>query len=407
MKVNWKYEIGHNVHTEKLDIKILDREIREKIINVKNKPTKENCKYYKYQCNICGYIDWKDERKISTRGCPCCSGKVLIKGINSFADKRPDLLIYFKDEEEAYSYMLGSHHIANLICPICDEERTMEMRMLAKQGFSCRNCGDSVSYPEKFIKSFLEQAKVNYICQLSKKDFNWCDKYRYDFYAKDFNCIIEVNGSQHYDKCFTNKDAYTLEQVKTNDKIKEELALKNGINYYVKIDCRKSNLETIKNGIINSNLCNILNISIEDIDLNKCAIDANKNLMKEVCDFYNQHNDMTPPMIASYFNISRVTIVEYLKRGAELGLCDYNVERAKIESWLKASKVSAKKKSKQVKAYDNNNNFIGAFDNALKAKEYIDERYNVNLCTSSIQAVCTGRYKQHKGFIFKYKENGM
>jgi radical SAM protein with 4Fe4S-binding SPASM domain len=58
----------------------------------------------------------------------------------------------------------------------------MEMRLLARQGFSCKNCGDNITYPEKFIKSFLEQAKIKYIYQLSKKDFNWCDKYKYGFH---------------------------------------------------------------------------------------------------------------------------------------------------------------------------------------------------------------------------------
>lgn len=338
MDINWKYEIGQRVRTEKLDIEILDREIREKMVTEKGVSVKRNKKYYKYKCNICNYIGWKEQTKVYTRGCPCCSGRVSAKGINSFADKRPDLLVYFKDKEEAYNHTIGSHHIAELKCPICGEERTMEMRLLARQGFFCKNCGDSISYPEKFMKSFLEQAKVKYIYQLSKRDFSWCDKYKYDYYLEDFNCIIEVNGSQHYDKCFTNKGACTLEQVKANDIAKEKLALKNGVVHYIKVDCRKSDPEVIKNGIINSNLCDILNVNIEDVDLNKCAVDANRNIMKEVCDFYNQHSDMTPPMIAPYFDVDRVTILEYLKRGASLGLCNYDVEKAKIESRLKGAK---------------------------------------------------------------------
>lgn len=69
--------------------------------------------------------------------------------------------------------------------------------------------------------------------------------------------------------------------------------------------------------------------------------------------------------------------------------------------------MAGKKMSKQVNVYDRNNNFIGTFDSASKAKEYIDKKYNINLCISNISAVCTGRYRQHKGFIFKYVQKGI
>lgn len=401
MKIKWKYNIGQIIHNEKLNIEIIDKEIRERIINIKGKPTKENCKYYKYKCKICGYTGWKNERKMFINGCPCCSGNIIVKGINSLGDKRPDLLIYFKNKEDAYDYAVGSHYVVDLKCPICGEERPMEIRVLAKRGFSCRKCGDNISYPEKFIKSFLEQVNVKYIYQLSKKNFNWCDKYKYDYYIEDYNCIIEVNGSQHYNKCFTNKGAKTLEQTKLIDEIKEELALNNGIDYYIKIDCRKSEPETIKNGIINSNLCNILNIDIGSINFNKCAIDANRNIMREVCNFYNQHKDMTPPMIAPYFNINRVTVLDYLKRGAELGLCDYDVEKAKIEAKIKGATMAGIKTSKQINVYDMNNNFIGTFSNAAKAKEFILKRYNIELNVQNIRNACRRKDKQYKGYYFE------
>ena len=278
----------------------------------------------------------------------------------------------------------------------------MDIHSLTSQGFSCNKCGDHISYPEKFLMSFLRQAKIPYKYQLSKKDFEWCEKYRYDFYLINDNGIVEVNGNQHYNKEFTCKGAKTLDEIKEIDKIKEELALKNGISHYIKINCKKSNLETIKKGIIESGICDILNINITKIDFTQCAIDANKNLMKEVCDFYNKNPDMTPPKIAPYFNVDRVTILDYLKRGKELGLCNYDVEKAKQEAHIIAGNAASKKLSKRLAAYDSENNFLGEFKNAKCTAEYFEENFNIKLNIKNIQAVCTGKYKQHKGFIFKY-----
>ena len=36
-------------------------------------------------------------------GCPACCGRVFIPSINSVAAKRPDLLVYFKNKDDAYS----------------------------------------------------------------------------------------------------------------------------------------------------------------------------------------------------------------------------------------------------------------------------------------------------------------
>lgn len=297
---------------------------------------------------------------------------------------------------------MGSGFKVELKCPICGNERKMDVHSLASQGFSCNRCDDGISFPEKFIMSFLEQAQIQYQYQLSKKDFKWCEKYRYDFYINNNNCIIEANGAQHYNNSFTNRGGITLEEIKEIDRKKEKIALENGITHYIKINCQKSNLDTIRNGIIESNICNILNIDISKINFVQCAIDANKNIMKEVCDFYNSNPNMTPPKIAPYFNVDRVTILDYLKRGKELGLCNYDKEIAKQNAHIIAGEAISKKLSKKVVAYDKDNNFIGEFKNARYTKEYFKETYNIKLNTSNIQDVCVGRHKHHKGYIFKY-----
>ena len=90
------------------------------------------------------------------------------------------------------------------------------------------NCGDKVSYDEKFLSSILSQLKVDFATQLSKSTFNWCDKYRYDFYIPSLNMIIETHGIQHYEE---NKNwTMSLEEEQENDKIKKELAYQTKLN---------------------------------------------------------------------------------------------------------------------------------------------------------------------------------
>ena len=188
--IKWKYEIGENICNQYNDITILDRELRIRTINCKGKKINENRKYYQYLCHKCGYDkSWKEESKIVNRGCPVCRGYLAIEEINTIGDKRPDLLVYFQNKEDAYKYTTGSHSHLNLTCPTCGTPKETTPHILCRQGFFCDKCSDGVSYPEKFMMSFLEQAKIDFQYQLSKKHFEWCDKYKYDFYIKNKNCI--------------------------------------------------------------------------------------------------------------------------------------------------------------------------------------------------------------------------
>ena len=395
--------MGENIKTQLSDFTILDREIRERMTNCKGVVVKEKRKYYNVKCNKCGYKDgWKEETKITTRGCPCCAGHIAVKGINSVGDLRPDLFNYFFDAEDAYLYTTGSRGIVKTICPVCGYIQEKSIYDLTHNGFVCKRCSDGISYPEKFIMSFLDQAGINYQYQLSKTTFKWCGKYKYDFYIKDENCIIEVNGAQHYTKEFTCSGAKSLEEVQRNDKIKKDIALKNGIDIYIEIDCHKSEIQIIRDGIYKSKIFELLNIDKDKIDFINCAIFANKNLMKEVCNFYNKNTYMTPPEIAPLFKVNRATILKYLKDGEELGLCDYNADVAKIESRLKGAKMAKIKNRKKLKVFDKTKKYIGTFNNSTDASEYIYDNFGIKLNYGNISATCRGTQKTHKGFYFEY-----
>ena len=213
-------------------------------------------------------------------------------------------------------------------------------------------CKDGNSYPEKFMKSLLNQLKIDYITQYSPQ---WVKPKRYDFYFKinDEEYIIETHGLQHYKyRGFSSLNSKTSEEEQENDEIKKELAIKNGIKpeNYIVIDCRKSDLEWIKNSIIHSKLNEIFDLN--DIDWVKIGQQCQKSIVKEVCDYWYLHNEINnenlkAKSIGILFDISRETIVRYLKRGTELDWCKYNPK----EEMRKCAKESVKKSCKPIEIF--------------------------------------------------------
>ncbi len=95
--------------------------------------------------------------------------------------------------------------------------------MIPSNGFSCKRCGDGISYGEKFVYSMLCELNIDFITQLSHITFSWCEKYKYDFYIPSINTIVEVHGRQHY---FDEESAKPLEK---NTKFEFSIVTKNDI----------------------------------------------------------------------------------------------------------------------------------------------------------------------------------
>ena len=177
-----------------------------------------------------------------------------------------------------------------------------------------------LSYPEKITISLLDQLKINYIHQLTKKNFKWCGKYKYDFYIPKYNMIIEVHGMQHYEQ--TSGVFVSYENQHTIDDTKKNIALSNNIRNYLELDCRYSNLEYIKKSILSSDLIKYFNLS--KLDWNMADEYSTKNIVKEICIYYEKYkNEILLKDIASHFNICYCTLIKYLKKGNKYNWCDY------------------------------------------------------------------------------------
>ncbi|MGV2640105.1 hypothetical protein GNF86_01435 [Clostridium perfringens] len=386
----FKFATGTIIRSNNKEIKILE------CMRIKNNG-KQNYsqKAYKYKCSKCNYIGFINEKDIiKGENCPVCSGHKVVKGINDLMTTDFWLAKYVKDVHVLEKYSRGSNKKIDLICPLCgyiDKNKVIN-RVIKAEKYTCPKCSDGKSYPEKFVLNVLEQLNLVFETEYSPK---WIKPKRYDFYIEDLNMIIETHGEQHYNGHFESVGGRTLEEEQANDKYKREIALANGIKHYIELDCRESNMDWIKNSILSSKLAKIFDLS--RIDWNKCAEFANKNIIKEACNYWNEGIKSTTK-ISEIIGVSRQTIRKYLCIGKELKWCDYNVE---ISNYYKNKKVSEETKSRcSKKIICLNNNKI--FDSASECSKQSEEIFGVKLTTSSIGRVCRNERKQYKGLIFKY-----
>jgi len=271
--------------------------------------------------NIHGFTDVNQQRTINSFNCHQC---------NIIAITHPELVKYLVNKEDAYKYSIGVRKNILVKCLDCGQEKMIDIDKIITQGVGCSRCSDGKSYPSKFLFSLFEQINTNFITELSKKTFEWCDNFRYDFYIID-GIICETHGSQHYKQPSGNWGV--LEDIQENDKNKEILARYNGVSNYIVVDCRESTLEWIKNNILKSELPELLNFIESDIDWLKCHEYACSSLVKEACNLWNSGTNKMEKIIKD-LKVCRMTAREYLKQGAELGWCNYDPaeERRRVSS---------------------------------------------------------------------------
>lgn len=121
------------------------------------------------------------------------------------------------------------------ICPECNEVYKALWGEVAyiyegkPHRLRCSRCSKSESNLEYVVRSYLENIKINFTKQ---KRFDNCRNIYplpFDFYLDDYNCAIEVNGSQHY---YENEMfVQTLEERQRLDKIKKDYCKDNNVLY--------------------------------------------------------------------------------------------------------------------------------------------------------------------------------
>jgi len=385
----YKYKPNDIIKTNNGEIQIIET------LKIKGK------REYKYKCLKDGFIGTISEYHLNDgNGCPVCSNKKTLKGVNDIATTNPELLIYFANIEDAYKYTKSSSKEIKLICKDCQHEKNIRIDTFYNYGIMCNKCSDGKTYPEKFMFNVLEQLQYKFIPQLTKATFKWCDNYRYDFYIDNINCIIETHGIQHYKETKGIWDK--LQAIQENDKIKEQLAIENNIKNYIVLDCRKSDLDWIKNSIMkrdqnNPNqqcLAEILNFKEEDINWLKCHEFACNSLVKVVCDYWNSGIESTVN-ISKILNMHNSTIRKYLKQGTKLDLCNYDAKK-EVKRTLELGHGHNKRKIVQLTV---DGKFLKEWDCIKTTSE------KINVHQNGIVQCCKGKYKTSGGYKWMYKED--
>lgn len=395
---NFKKNIYEQIKDDKRDLIIIDREYRRVYKKKGNKY--ENQKWYKYRCNKCNNEDWVIEHSLCTQntGCNICNATApkAKLGINTIWDTDRWMVDLGMSERDAQTHTKACNDKILVKCPNCKKDKSCKISdIYSNKSIGC-TCGDGFSYPEKFITSMLTQLNIKFDNQLSKDIASWCKEYKYDFYMQKYNTIIEAHGLQHYEESNRGR---TLAEEQENDEIKKKLALNNGIQNYVVLDCRYSDLDYIKNSILNSELAKLLDLST--VDWLKCEEFALKNIVKEVCNYWNnKEKEETTQTIAEnnpWGIKSKETICRYLKKGVTLGWTNYNPKEEMIKSAVKVSKIT----SKQVEIFKDGIS-LGVFESCAELSRQSKELFGVKLSQGNISSVCIGKRSHHKGFIFKY-----
>ena len=234
-------------------------------------------------------------------------------------DNRPRYCKDVKNPEDGYKLTRRSDKKADWLCPDCGcEIKQKTVNNTTMNGLVCPLCGNTRSLGHRIVNAVLSELEIEFI---NEKSFYWGDGKSYDIYIESMNCIVEVNGIQHYEEGgFNTMCGMTLEQEIANDKYKKELAITNGIENYIYIDSRKSDIDFIIQSIKNNQefniLFNIKNISWENVINNSSTSDV-----ITIRDLYNQGKSV--PEIQKVVHLSDTVIQRKLHALTEYGLCNY------------------------------------------------------------------------------------
>lgn len=191
-----------------------------------------------FHCNVCGH-KWllRPVKFVAGRRCPNCakikktkSNETFIKEVH---EQTKGEYIFLETYKNNYTKLRVRHNL-------CGKEYSVTPHNFLDMKNRCPFCSHSDG--ENKIIDFLVKNNISYIREY-RPEWVKPNRYRYDFYIKSLNLIIEYNGTPHYkDNAWFKTSA---KEYQKTDKYKKDLALKNGCNYLVIPYWEFDNIETI------------------------------------------------------------------------------------------------------------------------------------------------------------------
>lgn len=248
------------------------------------------------------------------QGCPYCSGRNVVVGETDLWTTKPRIAALLLNPEDGYCLKSSSGKHIDFKCPNCGAISNHILSNITKRGFSCPVCSDGISYPNKFMAAMLEQLDIEYTPEYTLAGA----KYRYDFYLPHYQVFIEMHGRQHYEEWGKSSNLSLLDRQKI-DADKEQYAAENGINHYIIIDSKYSDISYISEQIKKSYLSEIFDLSC--IDWDKCGFYAAGSILSQVAELYNDGYNVN--FISKILKADISSVYKWLHKATELKLCNW------------------------------------------------------------------------------------
>lgn len=260
--------------------------------------------------------------------CPVCSNQKTEIGVNNILQKRPDIIKYLKNKDDALKYQPYSKKRIMFLCDKCGYEKEYEINTVSSFGFSCPNCSDGISYPNKFISNLLCELDIEFDAEVQ---FDWCKfkKYnsntymvgRYDIVIDSKKVIIEMDGSLGHGN---NSFSKSKDESVYIDNIKDKLAKSNGY-ILIRIPCKYKNIKdrfkVVKESILSSDLSQYIDLS--KVDWNNINNLSEISYITKAIELFNSGDNLGAKDIGKILHISTTCASNYLKIGNDMKLCDF------------------------------------------------------------------------------------
>ena len=382
-----------------------------------------------WKCSKCGY-EWSSKisnRAVSNRGCPCCSNKVVVAGINDLATTNAELAKewdYEKNELTPNDVTIGSGKKIWWKCPKGHSYQASVMHR--GHGTNCPVCftGRQTSFAEKAFFYYIKKVRPDAI---SRCKTVLDGKMELDIYIPSLNFGIEYDGAYWHDKKESKareKKKFLLCQQKNikllrikekepnvlddyiatftwfadpsgNNKTLDELIqrlideidpitgpwfTRNPLNVYssVRVDTKKDRFEIMQ-----------MFISEETNNLAK----SNPELVDEWN--YERNSGLTPEMFSP--KSGKKVWWKCSKCGNEW---ETTIGHRTAGTGCKKCHLSlSSKTTKRILQYNEKEEFVKEWDSITKAST------ELNINASNISMCAKGRRKHAGGFIWKYKND--
>lgn len=317
-----------------------------------------------------------------TDGIKTCKKCKVIDGKNDIPTIAPWMEKYFKNKEDIYKYTYGSSKKVLVQCLDCGKEKYIAIKDLYNHKSIGCICSDTVSYPEKFMFSFLEQLNVDFLYQYSPE---WIGNKRYDFYIPSKNIIIEVDGGIGHGHRYTFGN-YSMDELVEIDKYKDRQALKHNLKV-VRINAQPSTYEVLIKSIKEKLT---VYFDINDVDFLKCDEFGLTNLIKDICIQWDNIDNIQ--YFVDRYKLSDVTIRTYLKKGTKLGWCSYNPKEQRKKNILRSGK--------KIEVYKNEC-YLGEFNSCAEFARTFNCLQNEIKINPVSLAQAVSNNKKYKGFTVR------